>query len=123
MTADLVPFRVVAPFAGMAGKERVSVKDSPGDQWVAVYVGDEVVAFGALHRGRRIKGTWTHPEHRGHGYGATVLDELVRLATPGRRLEVLTWHAESWERMGWVQEGTHRHGAAILRWTKPAVRG
>ncbi len=96
----------------LLAKELVTLYEDVQDFLVAEQDG-AVVACGALHvlwaDLGEIRTLAVHPEHRGHGVGALVLDELVNTARELglTRLFALTFHTGFFERHGFAEiEGT-----------------
>ena len=96
----------------LLAKELVTLYEDVQDFLVAEQDG-AVVACGALHvlwaDLGEIRTLAVHPEHRGHGIGALVLDGLISTARELglTRLFALTFHTEFFARHGFVEiEGT-----------------
>jgi GNAT superfamily N-acetyltransferase len=119
----------IAPFARLAGRERVTVTDT-ADPTLWFKTVDEcgrITGFaGVAAVGRskaRIRALWVVPEHRGAGLGTALGHACMHYALAARfaKVEILTFDPSWPAHAGFVALGTTPHGATRMVYTLTSV--
>lgn len=126
-----VPFAVVAPYAGMAAREHVTVKETQSTQWFAMFTSRRtLVGFGGIwQKGMtaRIKGDFVLPSERGQGYYGMLIRHRLRLILV-RHVDTIEVYQNSegrpdlWPNHGFTYIETRPNGGRLYRATPAQVR-
>lgn len=110
----------VRPHMRAAQAERVALADSPRKVWYGVVHKGEVTAIAFLmirKQSARIGGIYTHPQHRGNGYGDLLTRHLITLSED-RYCGVVDCYSVNppyWQGLGFHTCGENAHGVTRLR--------
>ena len=75
-----VPFSEILPWRRAAAKDRVVLKEWPGERWFAAFKSGDIVGFGGMTitKGRaKMRSDWVQPTHRSQGVASALIDRRV----------------------------------------------
>lgn len=121
MPVKQVDYSVIAPFAGLAARNRVSISNTKNTEWYAIYDADKMLGFAGLMKvsvGYRIKGVFVHDEFRGRGAGEAITSHLFNICDARcADIEVYAYNAKFYIQKGFKEFGELPNGAKKLRRT------
>lgn len=120
MQIEQVTYADVAPFAGLAAKERTSISDTKGTEWfLARSKGGEVCGVAGLIKctfGYRIKGVYVPRHFRGRGIGERLTQFLFdKCDERCAGIEVYAYNESFYTGHGFRKFGVLPNGAVKLR--------
>lgn len=119
MQVRQVSYDAVAPFAGVAAKDRVSISNTKNTEWFGIYEDNKMLGFAGLMRvsaGYRIKGVYVHPWMRGCGVGDELTNHLFDICDSRcADIEVYAYNAKFYMQKGFKEFGELPNGAKKLR--------
>ena len=120
MQIEQVSYQEVAPFAGLAAKERTSISDTKATEWFVIRSSaGQIWAVAGLIKcsfGYRIKGVFVPKDLRGSGLGGKLTQFLFdKCDERCAGIEVYAYNESFYIEHGFRKFGTLPNGAAKLR--------
>ena len=115
-----ITYDEVKQFSNMAKKDKVNLKDTETTIWFGYYDNEALVGVtGTIlkHGKGRIRGVFVPKDHRGKGYGQTLMEYIMKYFDKENACYVdqLASNYEWWLKKGWNLKSIVKNGAWVYK--------